>query len=337
MAYPFLRIVNRPQHAIVITYRRRPKQKGRKMGESGINKNLIVNSRTVTMFSMALIALVISLLYENPFLNCDKNSCHLNLKLFSHIALEISFALFIALAVTIGIEHHSRQADLQAHDNMRRGLAEDVFRGVFSKELPPAYVEAIIGGLLKIETIREYIRIFDKIEPFEEDDRKIVLTRKLKYLAKNISYKNIIYPVRFYFHSDDIDDFNSAKLLSLKINGETLSQEEIDKCKTVNVHAGQISYEFLRDIPRDGSLEVEYDIVILKQGNDTEVFSALDPSMKLSYCVRASVPLKRLGLKERSVIPATTQVYDLAAGIGDWEIDGPFLKDNSIAVWWSRA
>lgn len=297
-------------------------------------EHLVWNSRALVILALALFALVLSLLYENPFTICVQDKCSINLKLFSHLALEIAFALIIALGVSLGIEHQSRQADLNANEQMRKLIAEDVFRGVFAKDLPENYVEKIIGYLLKIDTIRDYIRIFDRIEENPENIEKVLLVRNVKYRVRNISHIKIIYPIRFYFHSDDLEDLNRSGMTSMTIGVRQISEVALRKMKRTDTESGTISFELMEEIEAGQTLDVELGMVIVKQKNDTEVFGALDPSMKLIYSIRSAIPLKRLGLTDRSLTPATKQSCDVKAGIGDWEIDGPFLKDNSISTWW---
>lgn len=300
-------------------------------------EHLVWNVRTLSILTFALFALFLAQLYENPFLICDQSGCSLNLKLFSHLALEIAFALIIALGVILSIEHQSRKADLDANEKMRKLIAEDVFRGVFAKDLPAQYVSKIIGYLLKIDAIRDYIRITDRIEKNPNDKAKILLVRNVRYRARNISHAKIIYPVKFYFHSDDLDDLGKSGMTSAKIGSRSFDEAALQALKCTDTQSGAISYAFTQEIEAGRDIEIELNMVIVKQKNDTEVFGAFDPSMKLNYSIRSALPLKRLGLTERSLTPATKQICDAKAGIGDWEIDGPFLKDNSISTWWECA
>jgi hypothetical protein len=293
--------------------------------------SIMFNSRSVTLIIVALVFLIISETIKNPFIICAKNGCELNLDFVAHITLEISFALIIAFFVSVGIEYQAKLEDIEAKDEMRKQVAEDVFYGVFSKFLPKKYIDAVMDKIVNVEIMRTSMKIIDI---FSNHGGTLELERRTVYGIRNISRNTIKHTVHLFFSHSSKASTESMGLQAIIIGGRKIPHKEILNSKVVDLTALRSSFDFDVEIPPNEEIKVEYTSKMPKGKRDQEIFSMNHPCLEFSYSIRFSPKLSRFGISERAISKLKTIVWDQEAGIGDWEMDGPMIRDNSITVWW---
>jgi hypothetical protein len=261
-------------------------------------------------------------------------------------ATELSFALVIALAISMGIERQARARDTQLHEDMRRAIAEDVFKGVFSQSLPLPYVSAVIEKNLKVRAIRTSMKAFERLKEIEEcylpSDNPlrgslIQVDRVLEYTLENISGRDIVENASFdgpVNHSDLIEHSRITKLI---IDGVEVAEVTLRSIKALTDNDTKIRYEWPIHIRKDGTAVVTIESTLFKQRQDSDYWTMYIPTLRFELMMQSDIPLSRAGFLEHTSAQVVSQYVNADKGLISCIIEGPMLPNDSMTYWWSVA
>lgn len=207
---------------------------------------------------------------------------------------EISFALIIALVIIIGIEHESRQHDINNSDAMRKLIASDVFRGVFSRRLNKAYVDKVIDEHLQPRLIRPETTVSWTLKPHTASPSDptgvsgsdlVELHSTFEFTLENVTGSSYVDCIPFVMPAGT--PFNH--LSSVQINGKYLTNEEIEKCRDTD-RRDSIYYNFPVSIPKESSVSVRLTSATLKDISGNEVWGTYHPTLSSDFTVTCNLP-----------------------------------------------
>jgi hypothetical protein len=294
----------------------------------------------------ALSLLILGVSLENPFFTNDPIAHSLIFSRHSLVILstEAAFALIIALAISVTIEKHARERDNAAHDAMRKRIAEDVFRGVFSAQLPASYIDAVVDRNLKVRFIRPWLRITEDISsyrPSSIDEKRLQkdplfrCDRLIEYAITNVTTTAIAETLKIFFPIKQTGLAEETGLDFLCVGARQWSAAEIAAARVVNEDADAVHYEFSVTLPPREAVEIRLHTRHFKYADDSELWSTIYPTMRFELSLRSRIPLRALGLRTTSLQPASSEYTDPAKGIGNWTVEGPLLPGDAITYWWS--
>jgi len=259
---------------------------------------------------------------------------------------ELSFALIIALLISLGIDRQARNADNALYDNMRKIIAEDVFKGVFSQNLPQSYIAAVIDKNLKIRSIRSSMKAIENLREIDEDILDtasplrqvfIQVDRVLEYTLENISGQDIIEEASFFGPVNHPELVSASKITKLVVDGREMSQAELRQRRQLTRNDTTVLYEWPISISKDGNARIVLEATLFKERRDSDYWSMNYPTLRFELMMRSEMPLSKAGYLERTSASVTSDYVDAERGIISCIIEGPMLPNDSMAYWWSVA
>ena len=255
---------------------------------------------------------------------------------------ELGFALIIAWMISIGIETHARQEDGKRAESLRRLVAVDVFKGVFSYRLPRKYVDRVVELHLFPSVIRERLdlsmrlRRIDDAEASSWSIRKenfLVLEQKVAYLIRNTSTGAYRHAIRIDLPTHTGKRRQAAQVRSLRVGSNDLALNEIEAGSLSDSIENSRSYQWQVPLGPDQAVEVEIETQLLKEVSDAEVWASFLPTMAATFNFRSDVAGLRFGARSTSqVLQAQDQPPDRVSL--KWTSAGPTLKGESVVFWW---
>jgi hypothetical protein len=301
----------------------------------------MLSKRNVTIGGLALILLLVAVGLEHPYLSTNGGDGSFHSVIFHSSSVtalmkELSFALIIALVITLGIEHESRQHDVRNADEMRKRIAADVFAGVFSRRLDKKYVDLVISRHLQPRLIRPQATMSWTLRPHPptkgdpsgvDPGSLIELHSTFDFTLENVTHETYFDCIPFRTASGN--SFN--RVISAHIGDKVLTTEEIEACRDGNTKT--LAYSFPVSIPPGGTVNIRVESVTLKDLSSNEVWGGFHPTLATDFTITCSVPGISFGVLARTSSPV--ELVGAQDTWKRWRIDGPILKDESITVWWS--
>jgi hypothetical protein len=255
---------------------------------------------------------------------------------------ELSFAILIALLVIVSIEHESRKTDRESADRMRREIADDVFKGVFSRDLSPGYVDKAISLHLKPSLVRTYVKIDYAFEDFSQAERNkygdgaselILLRSRIEFCLTNVTHRPIREDFRFTNPTWGGPLSDLTRIVRFDV-GETKGSLRNAKDELqFTEREGRRSYSVAIDFEPDASRYLVIEGLLLKEISDSHTWASFYPTMKADVSV-TSMDFMSYGISMNSTTPAV-EAHRSANGLfARWEIDGPIMTNESIILWW---
>jgi hypothetical protein len=297
---------------------------------------------------LALFLLIAGIVLEGQFIDDHAaiNTSFFSVHTISLLSTELAFALIIALAISVTIEKHARDRDYAAHETQRKHIAEDVFRGVFSAQLPANYINAVVDRNLKVRVIRPWVRIVEDISEVEPEiiakarlgEREFLrCDRLIEYALQNVTTQAVTETLQVFFpiKRADVSEFTGMDFLS--IGDKRWTKKEILELRVRDNDSLAIHYECPIEIQPGQTIEVKLHTRHFKYMSDSELWSSIYATMRFDLIFRCSISLQALGLRNSSLQPVTSEYVEPERGMGNWTVDGPLLPGDSISYWWSVA
>lgn len=258
--------------------------------------------------------------------------------LLSHFLRDFGFACFIALLISIFVERASRRKQEDAAAKMQARIAEDVFSGVFVREVPAPLINAVVNQVFKAKVIRtKHTATYVLREPRS----RIVGNRKFleleitsDYTLTNVSDVPVEVPIRLGFPIPSVENA-AAPLKAIRIGGVQLRAEEIvngDKGATDTL--GQIRYLWERTIAAQGTLEVVATYTLVKELSDNEIWRSLYPSLGMELNVNVMVEGLECGAHALSEVQVSRLTAEDSQCTHKWALNSPLLPHQAIVFWW---
>ncbi len=304
------------------------------------------NRRNVVIALSALIFLLIAVGLEHPYFHeagADWKSIVFNKESLVGLSRELAFALIIALIITVGIESESRRADRESAERLRRDIAADVFRGVFSRVFTADYVDKVIAVNLEPGVVRKSIQIHYIIE---EPNRKeltdlgldpedfVQLRTRVRYRLANISARPIDENIRVATGAVSNVRGALARLVSMKIGkGSEALVEKERETKSFEHQSGKgFSYEVNLDPGEE--VEVAIETLAVKEDSDNEIWGTYYPTLQGDVTLTVRRAGLVTGLNARTATAATELFTSDDGSAFRWQINGPMLANDSLTLWW---
>lgn len=297
---------------------------------------------------VALALLVTAVAAEHPFFLSHSTAGHsaiFNLHALAALLKEIAFALLIALVISIGIERQARDADAKLAAEQRQRIAEDVFRGVFSNELPPNYVEQVIRTTLKPNVIRHYVRSLDTLSRVTEPEEihpsgrlgpLLQYHRVISSSIENISAETVRHTLRISLPIFSPDLARWVRLKRFVVGGRAFGEADVEGMRATDERESRVTYSYDVDLRPREPIEVLWETTHLKELSDSEVYGSALPTMRWELAVRFDEPNMIFDARNNGASPARRIFEDSSRGAAQWVVDGPMLPNESIIVWWHK-
>lgn len=303
-------------------------------------------ARNIVILATAVILLLIAVGLEHPYFQvlrtANGSSVIFNGKSLVSLLKELAFALFIAWLIIISIETQARNADRQTAEELRKQIAHDVFKGVFSRDLPSTYVDTVITAALKPNLIREYWAISYILGPLtapkdlneqQHADESVVLTRRISWRFKNTTDRKVVEDVHFFMPNSQRSGFISGitKFKYGSSNGELV--DKIDELVSSSTDE-QNSYVWRLELEARQTVECLIEDRMIKDLSDNEIFSSYYPALRAEVTCDVRLPGLNVGITGRTATPLVEvhQGDDGTSGRG--ETAGAILPNDSITFWW---
>jgi hypothetical protein len=293
---------------------------------------------------LALLLLIVAITLETPFFtkSTATNSFIFNEHSLVLLLTELGFALIIALAISVTIEKQARDRDHAATEAMRKRIAEDVFRGVFSAHLPADYINTVVDRNLNVQLIRPSLRIVEDISEIEsgllsEINKSDLLRcdRLIEYTLRNVTSKVVTENLRLFFPVKRAEVAEHTVMDFLSVGDRHWTAEEISVLRIRNKDNSAVHYEWPVIISPGETITVKLHSRHFKYRSDSEIWSTVYPTMRFELIFRCSIPLSSLGLRNSSLDPPTSEYVEPEKGLGNWTVEGPLLPSDSVTYWWS--
>lgn len=255
---------------------------------------------------------------------------------------ELAFAILIALLVIVSIEHESRRADRETADRLRREIADDVFRGVFSRDLSADYVDTAISLHLKPSLVRNYVKIDYTFETLADADRerygaaaegRILLRSRIEFRLTNVTHQPLRDELRFTNPTWGGALSEVSRIVRFDAGETKQGLKDVRETLIASDSGGRRTHSALLDFEPDASRYLIIEGLLLKEMSDSHTWASFYPTMRADVSVTA-LPDLTFGLSMNSVTAATEAHRSENGLFGRWEIDGPILRNESIILWW---
>ena len=255
---------------------------------------------------------------------------------------ELSFALFIAWLIIISIETQTRKADQETADRLRRDIATDVFKGVFSRDLPSSYVNTVISTSLQPTLLRDFVDIGYTIEAPNERDRialgdsaenMLVLCRRLAFRLRNVSARRVEEEIKFFMaYREDAPQVTGLTKFRTGPDNRNL-EDRVADLRALRV-GGDIEYVWHLSLGVGESAEFVVEDRQLKEMVENEIWSSFHPTMQADITLNVKVAGLEIGLVDRTATPVVEVHRADDDTSARWEMDGPLLPHDSFTLWW---
>ena len=261
---------------------------------------------------------------------------------------DVGFAFIIAMGISIGIEAQAREEERSASEAMRKQIALDVFLGVFSRRLPKKYVDRVSETHLFPLVLREELYAELTIAAIPPSVLKIGNLDGQKYVSLSTVYKYYIRNIS-----------TSSYTYNLSLTEYVYSEKYTKHFGIVSVRIGDKVFEFLKDIAdiesygseltysrdpesgvinlqvpitidQDGSVYVEMEVRAIKDRNGNEVTWSIMPTTSGMFVLQSTIPGFEVDFSTGTPLSVISRRDDMVIA----RIDGPLLKNDSVAVWW---
>lgn len=301
--------------------------------------------RNLIILVSAIAFLLLAVALEHPFFRAEvgEESVIFNLGSVASLAKEIAFALLIALLIILGIETESKRADQESADRLRREIALEVFKGVFSRQLPRSYVDLVISRNLMPPLLRKNLQVDYVIDevPIETctelkipPGKYVLLKSRAEFCITNPNLKTV-------------EETLSVRNPRLPRPEGSLSKVEKfmigDSRQALVDQLGIVQYEELRDQTVHGILlklgpnESKYVAVqttLLKEISDNHIWGSFHPTLRTDISVSVRVPGITTGFRFSTATPGSLVHQSDDGSFSRWEVDGPTLPNDSFVLWW---
>jgi hypothetical protein len=226
---------------------------------------------------------------------------------------------------------------------MRRLIAEDVFKGVFAEGLPRAYIDAVVDRNLRVQVVRPWVRTVENLSEFglegeglsKQAKSLLKSDRIIEFELENVSGHDIVENARFFAPIKMPEVQDATRVTKISLDGVDVAQELLQSYRHLERNETSVAYEWPIPIKRGGKVHVRMESTIFKNRQDNEIWSTVYPTLKFELIFRSSVPLRRLGMRDRPITPLTSEYSDAEKGIGNWVIEGPLLPNDTVTIFWS--
>jgi len=292
------------------------------------------------VLSAAIIFILISNLWESAhhFEKADGAFIHaiLSESTWINFNRELGFACFIALVLSVFVENEARKRQLTATSKQQSEISDNVFRGVYARDLPAVIVDGVVNQVLKAKIIRTDHTNNYTLDNIEGDPNHILMKVTSDYTLKNVCEFDVPVPIRLGFPlSGSGISTPNASLISVKIGAKVLDSAEISKGDMEGENPpDMIRYCWNRNVKSGELLQVVVEYELGKKRSDNEVWRSLYPGVKMELNVNVNVS----GL-EFDAHALSDNAANKISGRGDiglhrWVLDGAILPHQAIGFGW---
>ena len=306
-----------------------------------------LHKRYLAVFSAAILCLLLSIYFDlvlhgwqsGPIVVSD-----MVLESSEGFFRELGFAFIIAWMISVGIEEHARSEDGRRADDLRRIIAEDVFKGVFSRQLPRKYIDRVAEVHLYAPVIRDNMRMHMVLIPLDEDQedewhlpktRFSILRNTYEYELVNASAGPIRYPLNIMFPIRRERAEAASRLIEIAINGTLLTDEEREAALKISEGNEGRQYLFNIDMASGQRVAIRSVTQLLKEIGDGEVWISLIPTLSLELKFENRIPRSISGMRY-SGGPIQPEDEYLDGRVKEYSIRSAILKGESLQVWWRK-
>lgn len=299
------------------------------------------HKRYLIVIGLAFVCLLLSVILE--LILHGQVGHHALLQAGESFFRELGFAFVIAWMISVGIEAHARKEDGERAESLRRLVALDVFKGVFSERLPRAYIDRVIETHLYQVIIRRSLTVAFELKELSEEDahewgidrtRFVAMTERMIGVFENTSVgsHSHLFTLRIPKVDGAADGYVTP--LEIKIAGKPLTVEEIALARSYDEASSSFTFTFPFQFAGRQEVEVEICNRLLKYRSDTHVLAMGVATLELTIEVVSEFPAERFGI--RGTGPGMEKVE---AGSGGnkitWRASSAVIANESAVLWWN--
>jgi hypothetical protein len=331
-----------------------PEPVGEHSSTVGQNLLKLFTKNLIIAILIGIIFLLLSYsLFELPYADSGAPLPASPLYRFSHTFFhEIGFALVVASTIWMAFEFFSHQ-DANDHWNQRlENIAKSVFRGVYRRNLPEAYINEATDLTIEHQFLRTGLNvtytIIDACCQFRngESKRFVKLSAVARYKIWNVDSAVAKCPIGILLPNPLIDEMKAhcrVNKISVKKGGKDVPIS-LDKAEARFRDAIKDDNKFQvpfmvepQDLRPGQEMEVIFDYVMAKEEEDTEIFQTKYPTDSLNLVIVDKGPTRRL-VRARSIHLADLDNNTAAESQGtySYRLDRFLIPHQGFAIWWKN-
>ncbi|MBK4721905.1 hypothetical protein JJL56_23915 [Azospirillum sp. YIM DDC1] len=269
----------------------------------------------------------------------------LSSKTWTSLFKELSFALLIALVISIGIEESSRKELNDAVSDHVKDIQRNVFNSTFGRNIPREILAEVEDLVLKADFVRsrhraiytlsiKNVRDWDACLP----DRKVIVAEATtSYVVRNVSGVPKDFTVKIELEKPPFDDLKKyTSITSVKINDVELTNDEItDGDANAEDTDNFKKFEYTITSIRPGQeVEVVSKFKEIKMMSDVEIWRSLLPSDGMTLTLSLPKEATHWGAHALHREEARLRSSSLESRVHEWSVESGVLPHQGIVFWW---
>lgn len=313
--------------------------------------NFLTRPALIGTAGLALLFLVVSVLIEHLVINEETYTSFLtDPKTWVMVSKEFFFASVIALFFMTTIELYSRSEQEEFFKEATSEAQKSVFQAVYQSKADQKVFEEVEESIFKQSFVRTSHSRDIHLRRLSNSDEYILLTSTQEFRIKNITkfaqeYEPVVYLPRSLEKFDDYVKVNRVTIYKVKdgtrsdLLFESTSQDEaIQKAIKPNLASpSEICYHFeCHSVDPDDEIEVQYELTLVKEKYDNEIWTTLIPTLKAEVTVQSEVE----GLNLQAIAHHRGTMMPSSQGnskFRKWTVERPLLPYQGYVVTWSEA
>lgn len=280
----------------------------------------------------------------------SKDNTHFLFKPETWVALfkEFTFAIFIALAISVGIEETSRKEFNSEISQRMRDIQKNVFLSTYGRRVDKKVLARMEKLVLEADFMRrghiaEYsISVIDPQKDFDpplqlEDTSSVSFVSmhvETSYEVKNISDALQDFEVKLKVEKPPYDRLKDyAQISNVVVAGKKFTPEEIAQ-QTQSTKDELIFTHTVKDIRPGDSIDVFTNSRMLKDDDDVEIWRSIYPSDGMTLVVRFPAEVNHSGALPLHDKPLHLHANDGPNGRKVWKMKHGVLPHQGIVFWW---
>lgn len=255
----------------------------------------------------------------------------------------IALAVLVAWVVVTVVERDARRREAN-ETSAREIIAKNVIEGVYGLQYPQNYVRAVVENHLQAKVVRdnflaEYIiRDITDEEAAKYDldvDRFVVVSARHRFTVRNLSGHAVQVPVAIPIANvADEGRRRFSRIRAVSIGRHLLSEHEVLEDLVESPADRSLMFQWFGRIEPGESIEVAFDLILLKEPSDSEVWFSAAPILNGADFRIQVVPGMAFGLQPFTSASLRHDLIEPDAAARTWRIDGPVLAHEGVRLWW---
>lgn len=258
---------------------------------------------------------------------------------------ELSFALLIALIISVGIEESSRKELNEAVSNHVKEIQNNVFNSTFGRNIPKEILSEMEDLVLKADFVRSRhratynlsIKNVKEWDPNLRDYKIIVAEATTSYFVRNVSGVTKSFVVKIELEKPPFDELKKyTSIDSVKIRGIELSSKEIEDGDAIAPDTEDFKkFEHtIENIAPGAEVEVVSKYKEIKMLNDVEIWRSLLPSDGMTLTLSLPKEATKWSAHALHREEARLRSSSKESGVHEWAVESGVLPHQGIVFWW---